>query len=390
MAARTPTWLRWHPFLATAVAVVVAGCERPEPPPPPPPPAVTAATVATEEMTEFLYYTGTLQPMETAEVRARVPGFLEEVRFEPSDDVVKDQVLFVIEREPYEVAVNIAQAEVQRADAELELAKTQLQRLEDALSKGGVNEIEVIEQRATVEKAGAVLEAARANLEQARLNLSYTEVRSPFDGRVSENFVDVGNLVGSGENTLLTTVVRQDKLYAYFDVSESIMLRYLGRGDRSEEGVRRAFPPTFLGLQNGQGYPYEGRVDFLDNRVDESTGTLRVRAIFENPDRGLYPGLFARLRVPFEEVDDAVLVPEASVGTDLAGKYVFVIDGEGLAQKRPVTLGERVEGGRVRILEGLSAGDRYVVEGLQRARPGMPVTIEAGSGASAEDSGGGG
>jgi RND family efflux transporter MFP subunit len=373
--------------LIVPLALLAPGCEQAPPPEPPPPPPVTVATVATEAVTLFGHYRGTLESVETAEIRARVPGFLESRNFEPSTDVERGQVLFVIEQRPYQVAVNNAKADVDRTAAELALAGTQLQRREDALAKGGVNEIEVIEARADVQKWQAEVDKAKAVLEQAELDFSYTKVVAPFKGRVSEHRVDTGNLVGSGENTLLTTVVRHDQLYAYFDISESVVLQYIGQGDPDEPHERK-FPPAYLGLQNEEDFPFQGTVDFVENVVDEDTGTLRVRAIFENDLRRLYPGLFARIRLPFEEIEDAVLIPEKAVGTDLAGKYVMIVDAEGLAQKRPVELGDRYEGGRILVTEGLEGGERIVIEGIQRARPGMPVTIREAAAAPASRDGG--
>jgi RND family efflux transporter MFP subunit len=372
--ANTETLRRSLTLLTLGAVGALAACKEQPPPEPPPPPPVTVATVNTEPITLYGAYRGTLESVEVAEIRARVPGFLESRNYEPSTDVEKGQVLFIIEQRPYQVAVNNAKADVDRTAAELALARTQLQRREDALAKGGVNEIEVIEARADVQKWQAEVDKAEAVLEQAELDLSYTEVVAPFKGRVSEHRVDTGNLVGSGENTLLTTVVRHDRLYAYFDISESIVLQYIGQGDPDEPHERK-FPPAFLGLQNQDDFPFQGTVDFVENVVDKDTGALRVRAVFENDRNRLYPGLFARVRLPLEEVDDAVLIPEEAVGTDLAGKYVMLVDAQGLAQKRPVELGDRYEGGRILVTSGLEAGDRFIVTGIQRARPGMPVTI---------------
>ncbi|MEC9372259.1 MAG: efflux RND transporter periplasmic adaptor subunit, partial [Planctomycetota bacterium] len=264
-----------------------------------------------------------------------------------------------------------AEGEVLRAEADLRLAQVRQERLEDALAKGAATDIELIEAQANVAAAEGALEIARSNLNQAKLDLSYTEVRSPIRGRVDREYVDAGNLVGASERTLLTTVVCMNPIYAYFDVSERNALRYLARGDDGR--VRDDAPPVFLGLANEKGYPHVGRLDYVENVLDPDTGTLRVRASFPNDDNLLYPGLYARIRVPFETIPDAILIDENALQRDLTGDYIITIDEQNTAQRAYITLGDRYDGGRVHVLEGLSPDQRYVVSGLQKARPGAQV-----------------
>ena len=215
--------------------------------------------------------------------------------------------------------------------------------------------------------------------------MSYTEVRSPIRGVVSRRLVDIGNLVGSGENTLLTTVAQMDPIYVYFDVSERLILEMFNEQGRTLER-RSTLPeeqvPAFLGLANENGWPHEGRLDYVDNTVDANTGTIQVRGVFPNSKNVLFPGLFARIRVPTLLQEDALLVSERAIGTDLGGKYLLIVGEGDMVELRHVELGRLEDGMRV-IVSGLEAGERYIINGLQRARPGLPVSPKTAS-ASAE------
>lgn len=296
--------------------------------------------------------------------------------------VRRGQLLFVIEQAPYIARRNQAAADVQTWEAELARAQSDLERLELAIQTNAVSQQEVDRARADVQQAEANLLGAKARLEQAELDLSYTEVRSPIDGMVSRRQVDIGNLVGSGENTLLTTVAKLDPVYVYFDVSERIILAMLKARGRSigEPSPPDERVPAYLGIANEEGWPHEGYLDYIDNRVNPNTGTIQVRGLFPNPDGALLPGLFARIRVPTTLQEGALLVAERAIGTDLGGKYLLIVGDDSVVELRHVELGQLEEGMRV-IQSGLQSGERYIINGLQRARPGLPVTPVPDTGA---------
>ena len=346
------------------------GCGKPESEPPPPP-TVEVATPETRDVTEYFFYTGALEPVASVEIRARVPGFLEQMHFEESTQVEAGDLMFTIEKAAYEVAVGQAEAAVARAVAARSLAEARTARVQQAFDQNAANELELLEVQAELEQAKANVLAAEEELRAARLDLSYTDVTTPIAGRVDRNYVDVGNLVGRDGPTLLATVNVLDPLHVMFDVSESIVLRYLEVGQDSPREA--GFPTVEVALADEEGYPHIGRVDFADNAVDEATGTLQVRAILPNPTGKLFPGLFARIRVPWEVREDAVLIREEAVGTGLEGKYVFVVNDDGTTDRRAITLGERQSDGTIVVLEGLSPSDRYIVRGIQKVRPGARV-----------------
>ena len=358
------------------VSGAVACRERPTPPQQQPP-LVRVATAAPGALTAYYQYNGVLRPKSTVEVRARVRGFVERIEFEPSTDVKKGDLLFVLEQARYQAAVDRAEGMLQQAQARLELAQTTFDRIERVFKKNAASEDEMSTARADLNQRKAEVKTAEADLADARIDLSYTEIRSPLDGRVDDHRVDVGDLVGANEPTLLCTVVQMDPVHAYFDVSERIVMEYLERGKKGT--IDESTPPAFLGLINEEGYPHEGRIDYVDNVLDPSTGTISVRAVYENPRTLLYPGLFCRIRVPASQSEDAILVEERAIGTGLEGKYVLVIDNKNIVNRRAVKLGERTDDGRIEVTSGLAAGERYVVDGLQSARPGMPVRIEPGT-----------
>jgi multidrug efflux system membrane fusion protein len=246
-----------------------------------------------------------------------------------------------------------------------------LDKAQAAYEKGAASEIEMAEKRAQLDAATAAVDAARAALENTEIDLSYTRIHAPISGRISRELVSVGNLVGAGDSTLLTTIVQDDPIYAYVNVSERDVLEVLS-GGRPAERRREQRIPVLLQTADGKIYEHDGEVDFADNRVDPTTGTLQVRATFPNPDGKLYPGLFVRVLAPRER-GEQMLVPEVALLRDLAGAYVLVADDEDIVQRRDVQLGSRLETERI-IASGLAPGDRVIVNGIQRAIPGNPVS----------------
>ncbi len=356
---------------------MASGCDRSEASQPPPPPTVEVASPTQRTITEYFFYTGTLEPVDFVQIRARVGGELETIHFQESSNVSEGDVLFTIEKEPYELAVGQATAALERAEAAQALADVRVQRLEKAFESGAANELELFEERAKLKQAQADVLAQQEALKAAELDLSYTDVTSPISGRIDRHFVDRGNLVGAqlaggGEATLLATVVTMDPIHVSFDVSEAIALQYLSVGNDGRAG--EAYPPIELALADETNYPHAGRVDFVDNQLDGSTGTLLVRAALDNPTGKLYPGLFARIRVPWQERDDALCVFEEAVGTGLEGKFLLIVGEGNVVERRPVELGERQDDGTIVVLTGLEPGETYIVRGLQKARPGAPVT----------------
>lgn len=336
------------------------------------PPQVSVATPYVRDVTTYFEYNGFLESIRRVTVRARVPGFLTGKSFTDSSVVEAGQVLFTIEPEPYELAVKRARASLDRARALQRAAEARLQRSRSARERGAANELEIIENEAAVAQRQAEAAEAGAALRQAEIDLSYTRVTAPFSGRIDQNLVDVGNLVGATENTPLASIVQQDPLHVFFDVSERIALDYLAKGRTGNIPQERA-DPVFVGVGGGEDYPFEGRLDFVDNTVDPSTGTIRVRGEVPNTEGRLYPGLFARVRVPFERLESAVLVVRDAVGVGLEGPYLLVVDEDDTIERRPVEIGQRQDDGTVVVRSGIETDERYVVAGLQRAAPGRTV-----------------
>ena len=368
-------------LVPSLVAVaVLAGCtsgEAGDPVSAPPPPTVSAAEVAIRELRDWADFTGRLEAASHVEVRPRVGGYIESVHFDEGGRVSRGDLLFTIDARPYEAEVARLEAERARARAQLELARTYRDRAERLLAERATSREEYEQLVADAEVAEATLRSVEAALEAAKLDLSFTRVTAPIDGRVSRAVVTPGNLVDS--TTLLTTVVADDPIHAYFDVDEHTYLELMrGAATKPASTDAKGHPHhaeglvVFVGLANEQGFPHVGRLDFIDNEVDPEQGTIRARAVLENPDGRFTPGLFARLRVVGEHSYRVALVDEKAIGTDLDRKYVLVVDENGVAQYRPVELGRSVDGLRI-VKNGLREGDRVIVNGLQRVRPGMPV-----------------
>jgi RND family efflux transporter MFP subunit len=359
-------------FLLSAV-LLISGCDKKDKAAAPPPPPVTVASPVQQQVTEFSEYTGTTEAIEFVEIRARVEGYLQSIHFKDSALVNKDALLFIIDPREYRAALEKEERDIKSREAELKLAQVRVDRLENAYKDNAVSEIEVIQAQAERDSAEAAIQAARANVEKASLNLGYTGIRSPINGRVSRSLVDAGNLVGAGEKTLLTTIVKSDPMYVYFNVPEPVLLEALAKRPVNER--RKPAMKFYAGLANEKGYPHEGVLDYIDNTVDPTTGTVSVRGKLPNKHNLLFPGSFVRIRVPAEVSKDALLVNERAIGTDLSGKYLLIVGKGNIVEHRQVQTGLLFEGMRV-IEEGLEPGEKYIVKGLQRARPGMPVTPE--------------
>jgi RND family efflux transporter MFP subunit len=358
---------------------LLAGC-GPATPPPPAAPAVSVAEVLERNITDFDEFTGRLEAVETVEIRPRVSGYIQSVNFREGKEIRKGDLLFVIDARPAQAALERATAELARAAAHAELARNQLARAERLLAEHLISQDDYDQRLDATREAEAAQRSAQAAVTSARLDLAYTRVTSPIDGRVSRAEVTPGNLVNGGANggsaTLLTTVVGLDPMYVYFEGSEQDYLRYGGMARRGERPSSRDFPNAIeMGLANEEGFPHKGHMDFVDNRVNPGTGTIRARAVFDNPDRTLTPGLFARLRLIGSGQYKALLIDDRAIGTDQDRKFVYVVDGNNKAEYRNVTLGPKSEGLRV-IKSGLKPGDRVVVNGIQRVRPGIAVQPE--------------
>ena len=345
---------------------------REEEVPPPPPPSVRVAKPVVKDVTRYYDFTGNTEAMEFIDVKARVEGFLESIHFKESDLVKKDDLLFVIDPIQYEAKRDEAAARVRAAKAELERAQIDLERVEEAVKTNAVSEREVSTRKAQRDIAAAELKAAEAVLINAKTELGYTQVVSPIDGRTSRRLVDIGNLVGAEEKTLLTTVVKIAPIYVYFNVSELILLEVLGEIPKDKRDSGHTF---YVGLASEKKYSRKGVMDYVDNTVDPATGTIKVRGILLNKEDPVLPGMFVRVRVPAQIKKGAILVEEKALGTEIGGKFLLVVGEGDVVEQRPVTIGMLSKGMRV-IEEGITPDEVYIVEGNQQARPGLPVTID--------------
>ena len=410
----------WSVLLLMVVAV--PGCGKPNAYIEPPPPEVTVTTPVQRTVTEYLEFSGMTQPMETVEIRARVKGFLKEKHFLEGAEVKQGQLLLVIDEETFQIQLDAARSRLREAEAALQQA-TESKSREVARAKVSLSETEVglarqEEQRilglfkkqisteaekdqaiATRKSREADLQSAKASLEQsiatyetsiltseaqvesariavrnAQLDLSYCRMSAPIDGRINRANVDIGNLVGDGQSSVLATIVKLNPIYAYATISESDLLRTpsLTTFGAETNGELSHPIPIELGLASQTGYPKSGEINYADPSLDSSTGTLRIRGVFPNAERSLLPGMFVRMRIPVAEKTDALLVPERALSTDQSGQYLLAVDPEGTVEYRAVRTGVSVD--HLRVVEGqIAVTDRLIVEGLLRARPGAKV-----------------
>jgi multidrug efflux system membrane fusion protein len=339
----------------------------------PPAMPVTVATVLERPITEWDEFSGRLEAIDRVDVRSRVSGYIESVHFVPGSVVSKGATLFTIDPKPFSAEVSRAEASLASAQARLALTTSELARAQRLLDDHAIAQREFEERQNAQRDAQAALQAAQASLDIARLNLGYTRINAPIGGRVGRAEVTVGNLVAAGAGgAMLTSIVSISPMYATFEADEQTFLKYAAQAKRPTAERGKASVPIHLGLANEPGHPREGRIEFVDNALDPQSGTIRVRAVFDNRDGALTPGLFARLKVGGAGVRPAVQIDDRAVGTDQSKKFVFVVGADQRVSYREVKLGPIVDGLRV-VREGLLPGESIVVNGVQRVRPGMPV-----------------
>jgi RND family efflux transporter MFP subunit len=418
---RTST--RMFRMTLVAVALSIAGCNEKPPPPKLPPPEVTVARPIQKTVDVYAEFVGQIDSPQTVELRARVEGYLKEINFKEGSEVKKGELMFIIDPAQYEVSLQQARAQLEAAQVALQTAKNVKdievdraavvkaeaalvnanQKLADATvafkgnaaTRQSVDDAVTAKQQADaaldsakavlaqaeadyqtrVANAKASVTAAEAAVAQAELNLSYTKIYSPLDGRVGLASSKIGALVGRGEPTLLATVSLTDPIYVSFSASEREV--YAVRRARIERGIltkpTEEKLPIEMILEDGRTAPQKGTLNFIDRALDPSTGTLNMRAEFSNADHFLRPGNYAKVRIRFYDMPDSILVSERAVGADQGGKFLMVVNDQGVVERRPVKLGVH-ESGYVVVEEGLKAGERVIVAGLQRARSGKPVT----------------
>jgi RND family efflux transporter MFP subunit len=359
---------------------LLAGCGDKPPAVAAAPPPVTVARPLQKKITEWDEYTGRFTAVNTVEIRARVSGYIDSIHFKDGQAVKQGDLLLVIDPRPYRLAVEQAKADVERANAKLEIASLDVQRATPLIQNQTLTGREFDTRKSAQRDATGQVASAEATLKQAALNLEWTEVRAPISGRISDRRVDAGNLVTGGPSgaTLLTVVVSQDPIHFIFDGSEADFIHYLrlaAAGTRPSS--RDVQNPVSVRLADETDYQHEGRMDFVDNAVNPKTGTIRGRAIFDNKDGLLTPGFFGRLRL-FGGEHDALLIPDTAIASDQSRKIVFTVADDDTVGTKLVELGPIVDGLRV-IRSGLAPTDRIVIDGLQRARPGQKVKPEDGT-----------
>ena len=365
-------------ILIAAIALVwAAGCKPKGAAAPPVAPTVSVVQPIARDVVEWDEYIGRLESPETVEVRARVSGYLEKVHFKEGKEVKKGDLLFTIDQRPYRAEFERAEAEFDRAQSQAELAKSEAERAKRLIITKAISEEDFDTKTRTYASLLAAARSAKAELDSAKLNLEFTEIHSPIDGRISRAVVTEGNLISGGVSgagaTLLTTVVSLNPLYLYSDADERAILKYLKlRREGKRVSARDEQIPAEMALADETDFPHKGYIDFVDNRIDPNTGTLRARGVFSNADHSLSPGFFGRTRIPGSGKYSALLIPDKALSSDQSVKFVYVVNAEKKVEFRPVAIGPMLDGLRV-VKEGLKPGESIIVEGLLRVRPGVLV-----------------
>jgi RND family efflux transporter MFP subunit len=398
------------PWLSPALcAAVLTACSPPKAAPLPPP-KVTVSPPQLATVTNWDEYPGHLDAVEMVEIRPRIAGYIDSIHFQEGTEVKGGDLLFVIDPRPYQAELEHAQAQRQQAEAHLEWTRNDLKRAEGLRGTKAISEEEYDSRSKAVLEAQASLAAAKASEATARINLDYTQIKAPISGKIGRRLVTPGNFVqlqgNGGSATVLATIVSVNPIYCYFDVEESAFLKYRSSVNAGTSNVTAGANATFnvvasgaaplsyqwqfngtnppdsggglaceLALVNEEGFAHQGRLDFFDNQVNPQTGTIRLRAVFDNGDRTLVPGMFANVRVLAGPPEQTLVVPDVAVGSDQGYKYVFVVNAEDVVNKRDITTG-RAHGALRAVLKGLTPEDRVVVNGLMMLRPGAKVVVQ--------------
>jgi multidrug efflux system membrane fusion protein len=368
-------------LFGASVLALIGGCgEAPAQLAPPQPPAVPVSKPLQQEVTDYVDFTGRTDAVQAVNVVARVTGYLVQMPFKEGSEVKKDQLLFEIDPRPYQDQLRLGEAQLATYKAQQQLADADFARATRLIKDKTISEQQFEQYKSTKEQAAAQVQSAEANIAIYKLNLEFTRVTSPIDGRVSRYYLTLGNLVNQ-DQTLLTTVVSQDPMYAYFDTDEPTLLRV--RRALAEGKIKPAVAnknPVFMGLQDEEGFPHAGTIDFINNQVNPTTGSITVRGVFPNPVlsnsqgvRLLSPGMFVRIRLPIGQRHSALLVIDRAISSDQGLKYVYVVDAQNNVQYRRVTTGPLQENGLRVIESGLKSEDWVAVGALQQVRPGMNV-----------------
>jgi RND family efflux transporter MFP subunit len=358
-------------FVLSAFAAL-SGCEQ-NSFVPPPPPKVDVGLPVQQNVTRYLDATGNTAPIQSVDLVARVQGILQSINYKDGSFVKQGTTLFTIEPETYKLKLEQAQAAEAGSQASLKQAETDYKRQAELVARQAVSQATLDTSTSNRDNAQANLQQAQANTKIAAINYGYTDVVAPFDGIVSAHLVSVGELVGAASPTQLATIVQLDPIYVNFNVNEQDVLRV--RAEARRRGLTASELtqlPIEVGLQTESGYPHKGKLDYAAPTVNQSTGTLAVRGVLPNADRVLLPGYFVRVRVPFDQQQNALLVPDVALGSDQSGRYVLVVNGDNVVEQRKVRTGP-LEGDLRVIDSGLKADDRVVIAGLLRAIPGQKV-----------------
>ena len=371
-------------ILFAFILMMLVACEKDSPqgpPPEQPAPQVTVATPLVKDVTDWDEFTGRLYAVESVEVRPRVSGYLQSIHFEEGSLVKAGDLLYVIDPRPYQAILDQAKAELTRAKAALELAENDLTRAEKLYKSRAISEEELDSRGSQKRAAIAALESTLATIKAAELNVEFTHIKSPINGRISRTRITKGNLVTGGdfESSLLTTIVSLDPIYVYFTADEQSVLHYTRMDMAGTRKSSRLTPnPVLLRLADEDDYMHKGKMDFVDNQIDLATGTMRGRAIVENPEYLLVPGMFADVKLLGEGPYEALLIPDSAISVDQTIRFVYVLNENDTVERRQIKPGNTQDGLRI-IRSGLNKEDRIIINGIQRVRAGMKVSPETSS-----------